>query len=334
MPPATPPSRSGVSGSATVRAARELADELFTSAPEIDATGVLPRSRLDALAAAGLYGVSLDAELVDLAAVVEALAGGCLASTFVWLQHLGTAPAVAASHTPGMAERVPALHSGELRAGVALSGLRAGPMQVAIEPVNGGFRVDGTVGWLTGWGLIDVVQLAGRGADGTAFFLLVDAAPDPRIEVRPLELMAIQAGSTVSVTFRGLVVPADRLLHTQPADEWAAADSRGSALNGFLSMGVAERCARLLGDGHWTAALAGARDDLLAAADRPEDVPAARARASALAWRAAGALMADGGGRAALAGGHGQRLAREAALLLTFGTRPAIRAELAGLLRP
>ncbi|GAA2015241.1 acyl-CoA/acyl-ACP dehydrogenase [Nakamurella flavida] len=314
-------------------AARRIADDLFASAAEVDSAGRLTRARLDRLADAGLYGVSLQGDFADLGDVVAALAGGCLASTFIWLQHLGTAPAVAASTTPGMADRVPALRSGALRAGVALSGLRNGPMQVSVEPVEGGFRVDGTVGWLTGWGLIDVVQLAGRGPDGTAYFLLVDAVPDPAVEVRPLDLLAIQASSTVSVTFRGLFVPEDRLIRTEPVDTWAAADARGSALNGFLALGVAQRCARLLDD-DWTAEIDQARDDLLAAADQPDLVPAARARSAALAWLAAGSLMAATGGRAALAGGHPQRLAREAALLLTFGTRPAIRAELTDRLHP
>jgi hypothetical protein len=53
--------------------------------------------------------------------------------------------------------------------------------------------------------------------------------------------------------------------------------------------------------------------------------PAARAAASALAWRAAGTLTVRTGSRAVLVGGDAERLAREAALLLAFGNRPAIR---------
>ena len=57
-------------------------------------------------------------------------------------------------------------------------------------------------------------------------------------------------------------------------------------------------------------------------------MPAARAAASTLAWRAAGAVVAAGGSRSVLLTGHAQRLAREAAFLLVFGQRPAIRSAL------
>ena len=43
--------------------------------------------------------------------------------------------------------------------------------------------------------------------------------------------------------------------------------------------------------------------------------------------------MVRTGSRAVLAGNHAQRLYREAGFLLVFGSRPAIRDELLGLLR-
>jgi len=43
--------------------------------------------------------------------------------------------------------------------------------------------------------------------------------------------------------------------------------------------------------------------------------------------------MVRTGSRAVLAGNHAQRLYREAGFLLAFGSRPAIRDELLGLLR-
>jgi len=55
-------------------------------------------------------------------------------------------------------------------------------------------------------------------------------------------------------------------------------------------------------------------------------MPAARAAASELAYRAAGAVVAAGGSRAILTGEHGQRLVREAAFLLVAAGRPEIKA--------
>ena len=61
-------------------------------------------------------------------------------------------------------------------------------------------------------------------------------------------------------------------------------------------------------------------------------MPAARAAASALAFQAAGQLVAAAGSHSILAGEHPQRLAREALFLLVFGSRPAIKEHLAALL--
>jgi hypothetical protein len=58
----------------------------------------------------------------------------------------------------------------------------------------------------------------------------------------------------------------------------------------------------------------------------------ARADASALAWRAAGAVTAAGGARSVLLDQHAQRLGREAIFLLVFGSRPAMRDALLGRL--
>ena len=71
--------------------AGELADEvLFPDAMRVDRLDVLPAAHLDALAAAGLYGAPAPADAgglgldpVQVANVVEELAGGCLAAAFV-----------------------------------------------------------------------------------------------------------------------------------------------------------------------------------------------------------------------------------------------------------
>lgn len=54
-------------------------------------------------------------------------------------------------------------------------------------------------------------------------------------------------------------------------------------------------------------------------------MPAARAAASELAVRAAHALAVRAGSASALAGAEAERLTREAAFLLVFGSRPAIK---------
>jgi alkylation response protein AidB-like acyl-CoA dehydrogenase len=114
--------------------AERLADELlFPAAVATDRADVVPVELLDALAEAGLYrpagppergGVGED--LAATCAVIEALASGCLTTTFVWAQHLGAARAALFSDNEAMRAWMPRLLCGERRGGLALGGaLRA-----------------------------------------------------------------------------------------------------------------------------------------------------------------------------------------------------------------
>jgi hypothetical protein len=309
-----------------VARAEALAEDLLLPAAEaVDRADRVPAGHFDRLAEAGLYGVPGE----DLPAVVEALASGCLTTTFVWLQHHGAAFGAAASARPGVRERwLGPLTRGERRAGIALAGVRGG----AALRVRGsgagfdGFVIEGEVPWVTGWDMIDTLYLAARDADDVVHFLLLDAGVGDGLTAEPLDLIAARASRTVTLRFAAHRVPADRLVSTRPYAEWAGADASGSALNGFLALGVARRCCTLLGPSALDERLAACRDALLAAfAGGAGSVPAARAAASELAWRAAATLAVRTGSRAVLAGNPAGRLSREATFLLVFGNRPSIR---------
>lgn len=318
--------------------ARQLADEvLFPAALAVDAADRVPASHLDLLAAAGLYGAAapqdgrgMDFPLV--AALLESLAGGCLSTAFVWLQHHGPVLAAAYSEQPGVRDTwLGPLSDGSRRAGIALAGLRSRTAPMRVRAVEGGFLLDGEAPWVTGWYMIDTLYTAARDAHDDVHFLLVDAVAGPTLATTPLELVAVQASRTVHVRFDAHFVPADRLAGVQPYASWSSSDATGSALNGFLALGVAARCCRLIGPSPLDAALATARAGLLAA--DAAATPAARAAASDLALRATATLAVHTGARAVLRGEHAQRLLREAAFLLVFGNRPVIRDELLARLR-
>src|SRR5438094_8025260 len=117
-----------------VGAAQRLADEvLFPAALVTDAADTVPVELLDALADAGLYGLTgparaggLEADFKTVCDVIEALASGCLTTTFVWTQHLGCVLAAASSENEAIREWVEPLCSGARRAGLALGGARSG----------------------------------------------------------------------------------------------------------------------------------------------------------------------------------------------------------------
>ena len=140
----------------------------------------------------------------------------------------------------------------------------------------------------------------------------------------PLRLAAVNAGATVTLTFREHHVPASRVMSIEPFADWRLRDAGGLRMNGSLSLGLTARCCALLGPSRFDAELGACRADLDAAV--PESMPSARAAASDLAVRAASAVVVAGGGRSILVDQQAQRLAREATFLLVFGQTPAIRA--------
>ena len=314
----------------------ELADEvLFPDAMRVDRLDVLPATHLDALAAAGLYGApappgagGLGLDLVQVANVVEELAGGCLAVAFVLIQHFRLVMTLAEDGAPAVLRDrwLASACQGRTRGGIALTGLIPGPPRLRAEPAEGGWRLDGTAPWVTGWGLIDLVQVVARGPDDTVVTLIMDAAAQPGLTATRQRLVAVDAAVTVRLGFEGVLIPAERFVDQVPFDPAVSVQPAGLRLNGSLALGVARRCARLLGPGPLDDEVTACRDRLDAAlgAD-PEPMAVARAVASELALRAAAALAVRDGGNSVTVDQHPQRLAREALFLLVFGSRPGIK---------
>ena len=323
---------------AVQQAVRLAETTLYPSAMAVDGAQAVPAGHLDALAAAGLYGIAapvqaggLEADLATFCRVVEIMAGGCLATTFVWLQHHGAVRAIAASGEEALrAAWLRPLAQGSRRAGVALAGGWPGPARLRARRVSDGYALDGTAPWVTGWGMVDVIYTLARDEDENLVAALVPARSSASLTATRLDLVAVNASATVELGFSGHLVPDELVCSVFPHAEWLARDAQGLRPNGSLALGVAARCCRLAG----RSALTDQLDRLRAALDQAdaETMPAARAAAAEFAFRAAGVAVAAAGSRGILAGQHPQRLAREAQFLLVFGSRPAIKEHLLGLL--
>jgi alkylation response protein AidB-like acyl-CoA dehydrogenase len=318
--------------------ARRLADDLlFPAALEVDAADLVPRSHLDKLAANGLLGLwgptdagGLDLDAATGARVAEVLAGGCLTTAFVAMQHQGVVRQIAQTSGAVRDTWLAPLCRGDRRSGVAIAGIRPGADPLRARPSPYGWTLHGSVPWVTGWGLIDVVHVAALDDAGDVVWLLVDAGRAPSLGVERQRLVACDASGTVTVTFEGHEVARERCTLRTAYDDWQRADVEGLRPNGSLALGVAGRCVALLGSGELADGLVDDIDrtrSLLDAASSDE-MPAARAAASELCWRAAAQLMVATGGRSVLTDQHAQRLAREAMFLLVFGSRPSIKAAL------
>lgn len=302
-------------------------DFLFPTASQVDATDVLPRARLDRLAAEGFYGLAAPPNGVDSMEeahlVNESFAGGCMTTALVWVQHHGTLAACAFG-PESVREWVPRLASGDVRSTVAFAGLLPEP-KLRARPDGESWIIDGVAPWVSGWGLTDVIHVAARTEDDHVVWLVADTS-DAGFRAEPHRLLGMNASATVTLHVEGVRVGAERLTSRFPWAEWPARDAAGLRTNGSMALGVAARCCALLGPSTLDDDLAMARTEL--DAGDAGSYPRLRAEASALAVRAAAALVAHRGSGGVERGTDAERLYREAGTLEVFGSRPAIRSSL------
>lgn len=313
-------------------AAQQLADGvLFERALDVDASGEVPTHNLDLFGDAGLYGLWTPREVggcgfdeLERLPILEALAGGCLTTAFVWAQHGGGSANAARmpSGSPLYERWARALATGQARSGVAFAHiLRPEPCLFA-ERSGDVWVLRGVAPFVTGWGHIDAVLVAAHEADRLVWMLL-PADEAPTLTSRRLRLAAVDSSVTVELHFDGHIVGDNDVVEIVDYQDWLSFYRTGLRTNGALMLGVAGRALRLLGSSPLDAELDAARTALHAA--EVDEMPDRRAQVGYVGIRATSALVSSVGGRAITLSHHAQRLAREALFLLVQGQTADIR---------
>jgi len=321
-----------------------IAEEvLFPRALDVDARGVIPGSHFDLLAEQGFYGLASQPESTSLNGIFETLAGGCLTTTFTWIQHHGLVRALAGTTNTELREKyLDAAVRGTLRGGVAYAGAIPRPPRLWARATAGGWLISGDAPFVTGWGIIDMLLVSARdsagGPQGSIVSGIVDAEAGGGITVEELHLVAAAASNTVQLHFEDYFLPAEKVTAEVLHADFLARTHIALRRNGSLAMGVAGRCIRMIGEvgrpefAELLEVEQGTiRDRLDRGLSEPATLSTARAAASELAYRCAGALVVTTGSPGILAGRHAQRLVREAAFTLVAAGRPDIKENLLGL---
>lgn len=271
---------------AIVDLARALADDVFfPNAQDVDRSSI-PSTHFGALRDAGLFSL-IDLSPATARRVMAAIAGGCGATFFVWVQHHGVVRTVASSTNAALRDEVlPGLLDGSVVAGTAFAHVRRpGSAAVRATRSNEGWQLDGTAPWATSWGIADRFAVAATTQDGQIVWALLPGDGGPGVTTRQLELPVFSATGTVAVHFERAPVNDSAILTIENAERWRQADRWRASVGAPAVLGVADRAIRLL--------RAAARND-----DDPAQTAAARLEAELeQRWRADDALTARMGSR-------------------------------------
>lgn len=284
----------------------------------------------------------------------EATARTSGAFAFMQTQHQSAVAMLARGSNESLkAEYLPAMSDGTKLVGIGFSQLRrSGPPMLTATEVQGGYRLDGEVPWVTGMGFYPEFLIGAARADGTAVFGLVPFGNADqgtgRIRVsEPMALAAMSSAMTVSARVEGWFLPNERVAFLRPPGWIHRNDLVNIALQGFFAIGCAEAgldVAAAASERRRSGALDGAiialraevaacRSALAAAQAAGEETTAERLRLRAwaieLAVRCAHAGIAATGGSANASGHAAQRVYREALVYtVSAQTTPIMEATL------
>lgn len=198
-----------------------------------------------------LGGSGLSAAEYYQATVDMAAASGILA--FLQTQHQSAASRIAQFGSPAQQALLPDLATGKIRLGVGFSHLRrrGQPMLRAI-PQGEGYRLTGTIPWVTGYGFFQRAIAGATLTDGAELYGLIplktSQAPDGgQISCSaPLSLAAMGASQTVAVHLNNwFLAPADVLV-IHPPGSIHKGDRQQILHHSFFALGCAKGCLNYL----------------------------------------------------------------------------------------
>lgn len=230
-----------------------LREEIAPRAQEMDHDSAALKWAMDRMAEHDLLALKRPVEFggpaiadTEMRHFQEEIARYSGALAFLQTQHQGVVGMIAASQNQALRrEYLPLMGNGGRLVGVGFSQLRRpGPPIMRAEPAPGGYRLDGLVPWVTGWGFYPEFMIGAALPDGQAVFGLVPLVAetdDARIKISPpMRLAAMASANTVSVTLDNFFLPEEKVALIREAGWIQNNDQINIAQQGAFALGCAQ----------------------------------------------------------------------------------------------
>jgi len=249
--------------------ARAIADVVEPGAAEVDATGSFPRKQIDALADAGILGLTVPAGLGgggaglrEAATVARELGAVCGSTAMIVTMHYAAtaalAAAAAAAESAGMPADIAAIALADIAAGRHLSTLAfsesgsrshfwapLGTAVLAGDADGTAVRLDASKSWVTSAGQADSYVWSSRplAAAGPMTLWLVPARADGLSAAGAFDGLGLRGNASAPMSADGLLVPLAAML----GDDGAGLDVALAAVLPVFLIGSASMSAGLMG---------------------------------------------------------------------------------------
>lgn len=274
------------------------------------------------------------------------------ALAFLQTQHQSAVAMIARSENEKLKEEyLPLMGDGRKLVGIGFSQLRRhGDPVMRAQPTDGGFILNGTVPWITGYKLYEEFIIGATLPGGESLFGVVPFTDQTGIKFgEVMQLAAMESAQTVSATVEDFFVSNDMVVFERPAGWIHSNDMINIVLQGFFAVGCARAGLDILGEnaekkhlpflkstlGKLSEEVEMCREAMVSAQESAsEDVTTddkltARAWAIDLAVRCAHAAVASSSGAANSSRHPAQRVYREALVYtVSAQTAPVMEATL------
>ncbi len=287
-------------------------------------------------------------ELLDTA--VE-LTRGDLTAAFVWTQFLAATQRLEKAPQTLQQKWLPRLARGEAFATVGISHLTTSRQHwktptVCAIPSGDGYRITGSIPWVTGLTQADVIVAGATVDDGRQLLFALDTTLQGVERGGPLPLLALRGSMTGSLELHDVLVSTADII-AGPVESVLKAIGSGGA-GSFMTSAVAighalgslDHLDRLTAGRvefddlkqSWKSTLRIVRDEILtvaeATASAPQQAESLRVKATTLALQLSQALLTASKGAGFVQGHPAERLVREALFFLVWSCPQAVAGEL------